>query len=269
MDKTYIIRKYAYQYNDVYNGFDGEGIIEYVSTNYEEAYATWQAKELAALRTAELNHTEPLAITDPAALAQSKQELDTYMQQNFGRTLFRFLNSDNTPEWFWTEMPTDATDEQLWEIRRITGIRYYSLITFDETSSYYTVEIKPPIRTYEAATWPDQYKGLITCNRETMFFNTAEEAMNRLGHYIMDFTLQGSLEELSHMPNVLRQLIDSDEILRYNDATKQLSIVIPWGRNHSAGKILSQFFEILKEPLIILHQMSLEEARKIRFFTYE
>lgn len=266
MDKTYIIRKYAYQYNDVYNEFECEGDIEYVSNNYEEAYAAWRTRELEAFKTAELNHVEPLAITDPEMLARSKQELHDYMQANFGVNLFRFFNPDGTPEWFWTEMPVNATDEQLWEIRRITGVRYYSLTTFDEDASFYTLEIRNPICIIADR---DDSTGLITYNGEVMFYNSPEDAMNSLGHHLFKFDLTGTPEELSDMPDLLRQLIVSDEIFSYGETGRQLTVNVPWGRNQSAGKILVQFFALLKEPLVVLHKMPLEEARKTRFFTYE
>lgn len=270
MDKTYIIRKYNYQYNDVYNEFECEGDIEYVSNNYEEAYATWYARELKALRTAELNHVEILGITDDDALAISKQELHEYMQINFGISLFRFLNADNTPEWFWIEMPESATDEQLWEIRRITGMRFYSLTTFDETDSFYTIGVKKPLVTWEEGAYPPHEKGLVTYNGEIMFFNSPEDAMNSLGQFIRSCIIPGTLEELSDMPEVLRQLIHMNEsMLRYDETTQKLFVSIPHRQTDNSSMILGQVFQLLKEPLVTLHRMSLEEARKIRFFTYE
>lgn len=249
----YIIRKRAYQFNDGWYEFQREGEIEFESENYEEAYQLWRAKEIAAFREMMFFRMEELVVGDHTGATHAKAALGEYLQTTFG------YDAENIYEYM--EAPSDATDDQIWEIRRITGISCYHLLSFEEAPHFYLLEIKG------AATYHGRNE-IVNWDDDPIFFNSPEEAMRHLGRYLMHFTLDGSPEELSDMPDVLRQIIQSDNIFGYREEQKKIDVQIHYGREHDSGHILTQFFETLREPLLTFHKITLEEAKNIKYPTY-
>ncbi len=68
---------------------------------------------------------------------------------------------------------------------------------------------------------------------------------------------KGTLEEISHSPNLLKQLIKNNKKINYSEETQVLKI----SGSQPAPYIAVN--ELLLNPLFEIHSLSLEEIRKI------
>lgn len=239
---TYVIRRIAYEYNDQFMEIQNGGDIDTTFDNYEEAHSAWRAKEIAAFRNALLTHFAPIASWDETG--------EIYRQQ-----LFAYMNFDaekNRKKGL--KIPKIASDEQVWEIRRLSGIRFYTLTEFSGNPEFYV------IRTFKPFFDEDE---LVNWNDTPILYNTYEEAMHDVTNQLMYFNLKGTPEELSDMPDIFRQLIDSHPMFVRDETPDMIDVVLYHYHTPEDNTLLYQFIEILKVKPFIIEKVSMDTIRKV------
>ena len=256
----FIIRKIAYHFSDEYLFSNNEGSIAGEYTDFDTAYAAWRALEIAAVRNTYLDQIEPLT---PILKEGEPYRLNVnqYLKENLN---IEFLV--HNPQWPSGHavkdgfmLPKTATDDQVWHIRELSGLKFYTLSAFEGTPSFFVIEKKAPF--FEDA-------GIITWGGAPIFFNTYEDAVNNIGNHIADFVLEGTPEELSDMPDILRQIIRSNEMFEV-DKNKQEIRVWVMDRDAVTNAKLKELFAVLKVPPFVIRSISIDEVRGIDHDVYE
>lgn len=239
---TYVIRKIAYEYNDTFSEIQNGGDIDAIFYNYDEAYTYWRTKEIAELRRWNLYNIQPVASWDGSG--------ETIMTE-----LEEFLHYDAEKQTvFSLRIPPTATDDEVWEVRRISGIRFYTLSSFEGTPHFYVIRLFTPFF--------DENE-LVNYNDTPILYNTYEEAINDLTNQLMYFNLKGTPEELSDMPDVFRQLVDSHPMFVPGEQPDTIDVVLYHYHSPEDNAVLHQFIEILKEKPLIIERISMDTIRKV------
>lgn len=217
---TYVIRKIAFEYNDATYDFVVEGGIEAYYHNYDNAFAAYNKLEQEALR--EVYRPEYY----PQVFNQDGTVNEDWDREGHGVLISEF-----------------GTDEEVGDIRRIHSGQFYTISVFVTTPYFYIIQTNlSHFKTEE----------IVDLDGFPMMFPSYEAATNHLGHLLLDFTLSGTPEELSDMPALLQQLIDSHPAIFEKQETGETLVTI-WYDNTVINEVLKILFELLREkPITIL-----------------
>lgn len=228
-NKTYVVRKIAYEFNDYSFDFVAEGGIE-------GHYDTWQSafQAFGKLERAALDHAQPV--------------LDRYPQAfNSNGTLnesFDPLRRDCIA------LPNAATSEERWDINRFKSGRFYTISVFDREPYFYIIETN-------RSHFKDEK--VLTFDRVPAIFPSHESATNYLGFCMESFNLYGTPEELSDMPALLQQLFDSyPDIFEIDEAWENKMMVRSWLADQGVNEALKILFGLLREKPFTIRKVKID-----------
>lgn len=260
--KTYVIRKVAYHYNDEYFYAHTLGGIQNIYHDEAEAKKKFLALETQAFRWLDLGNIKELSPCGyPNEYKQQREALDQYFREILGESLFR--NSRHDDRLYMkldTYLPKHLTDEQIMQIREITGIRFYELGEFENEVVFYAIWITRDEKFYSIDAG--------SSGESIYFFNSYEEAIKGakelFRYFLQDKSLTGTLEELTEQPSILMSLIQQSNSLRLdqNKATLEIDYYLN-------GDDLISLNALLKQPIFEIRTLSLSEAKKIPHTPFE
>ncbi len=272
----FIIRQIAYHYSDenLYEHCEG-GIID-IFKEKEKAESHYRRMEIAEFRAARLGDLPPIAScsTDKNGV---REKLHDYFVKNFDEPLLTDHNGFKFAE-VETYIPENATAEQIWEIKEMTGIRFYTLAEFEDKPIFYTLSIDGKLhQTFdnEFAFGENDDDEFVRNNRvigAPYFYNSKknalDDAINVLRYSRNGFEFKGSLNSLSLMPSLIESLITESECAKYDKMNEILKISTP---ERNSGEIPKFFaiLELLKNNPIKIEEFSLDEAKEINHGIYE
>lgn len=260
--KTYIIRKVAYHYSDEYLYVHTLGGIQDIYHDELQAKQKLQGLESQQFKALDLGDIEQLSPCGyPNTFKQQRELLDQYLQQILGKSLFHKNSYDGRLHMeMGTYLPNHFTDEQIMQIREITGIKFYELAVFEDEVVFYGIWITQAKEFYRA-----EGGGY---GESSYFFNSYEQAMayikESLPDFIWDKPLQGKLEDLTEQPSILMSLIDQSDSLKYDPKNAILEIDY-----RLQGEELISLNAILKQPIFEIRTISLSDAKKIPHAPFE
>ena len=159
-----------------------------------------------------------------------------------------------------TYLPNHLTDEQIMQIREITGIKFHELAVFEDEAVFYGIWITRAKEFYSAKS--GHY------GEATYFFNSHHQAMEYakkwLQSSLLDKPLKGQLEQLTEQPSILMSLINQSNSLKYDPKNAILEI-----HYCLQGEELISLNALLKQPLFEIRTISLSEAKKISHTPFE
>lgn len=270
-NKKYIIRAVSFMYNDEFlfpmDGFGG------IKKTYDDlGEATGELKKLnhQAMKGIAPEQYQPISFCYKANNEESIA-LDAYLQKTFGQRLL--VPSDYSDGMMVDShyiFPIDLTEDQAWEIHQVSGIQHFALIEVEgEESGFWGIRL---------GKWSKNPGGWVSAsagkfNREThehlqknipLTYNSKEAAQNNISNQVYgisrtigDKGIHGSFEELSEMPEVLKNFVEQNQDIEY-DETNQ-SITFSW-LNDSQFTTLNG---LLKDKIVEVVPFPLDEIEAI------
>lgn len=254
MEKSFVIRKIAFLYNDEYSEVHTLGGIEQVFSDEEEALKALIRLERAAFEQVDLSTLEQFAgyVRDLVTVDQFNQ----YHQRRFGYEIIK-INEHEMCERD-TYLPKNLTDEDIFEIREISGIKFYDLAEFTGEPVFWGIWKRAP---------HFSNPGFVNYCDAPLFFNTVENArevaMSRLQEIFSEILIKGQLAELSDNPAILQSFIENSQNLNYNPETMHLSTRY---LSLEEAQVLN---ELLKDQVFEIKALELAEVESISHWVYE
>ena len=255
-NKTYVIRKVAYQYNDNHLYTKQLGAIEIAFTDEDEALLTLWELECTAFREADLGRFERFCGSAGVGAFQSeRQAVDRYLRGIFGRTVFTSFSNGNLYAPLGTQLPAEITDEQILHIRDLIGMKFYDLWVFDDEATFYGIWLPRKEMFFSEA--------MGKYGTSIYFFNTYDAALAAVKVRYSSFIwygdpLIGSLEELSDQPLLLQSLIEQHDGLIYR--RKKRHLYLHW---RGVGEAFVALNALLKQPVFEIRPISLDQAKQV------
>lgn len=259
--KIYVIRKLAYYYSDEYFYEGGPGGIEHVYYDESEALRQLQELESRAFRCLDLGNIEQLSpCGNEQHFRQQREALDHYFREILGKSLFTRDEHDSLYVDMHAYLPSQVSDEQIMQIRAISGIKFYELSVFENEAFFYAIWL--PRRNAFYSTGETDYGDAI------YFFNTHEEALAKAHDLLWHFRtleLPGSLADLSEQPAILQALIQQCDVPLYDEQ----KAVFTLNNHHLSGELFVMINALLKHPIFEIRTIALDEAAKIPHTPFE
>jgi len=282
--KTYIIRKSAYGYTDEHYFEMSLGSITDTFTDEAAAYQRLTELEIPLFRSydmSELEQTSPY--TSNEKYQDMREELDAYLKAEFGKS---FLMRHEPKGYLMAErnsyLGQDYTDEHIMKIREITGIRFHEMSVFENDVTFYAIWLPYSNKFYQIDRQDmiytiqhlkddvELYNAKLQEFRDAVFFyNSYDEALADATYpdayrLYTNIPLQGTLEELSEQPIMLKSFIETTIGVDY-DNDKQ-AIAINYGINPQDYAGLNA---LLKQPLFEIREFPYEDAKDIPHAPFE
>lgn len=269
--KIYVIRKIAYYYSDEFWFVNAPGGIEHVYYDEAEARQRLQELECPMFREQDLGDIEQLCCDYNERYTQQREALDQYLKEILGESL---LTRDDEYDDLYMEMetylPQQVSDEQIMQIRAISGVKFYDLSVFEDEAFFYAIWL-PGSHTFYST-------GDTSEGDSIYFFNTHEEAIERVQNLRWEFSvpgtelieLPGTLAELSEQPAILQSLIQQHDSLIYDEQTAVLTFHC--GPIRDLPGDTDEFVmlnALLKQPFFEICTISLAEAEQIPHTPFE
>ncbi|MEC7119607.1 MAG: hypothetical protein VXW65_06880 [Pseudomonadota bacterium] len=256
MATQYVIRKQIFHYTDEYHTVQNEpeyfmlGEFYQVFNDAKIAQESYRHLILASLRQPEI----------------SINGFDCEFTQEFQRLIWEKMGNQSYDLYETGLPPTTLSDDDLLELAHRTGWLPYALFSFEKEKPLYAVWVIP-LQKYliwhiEGACFPV----LVGDNGNDL----SEKAFctyrfNSLFHAIAEQTklcLEGSSEELSDSPELLKQFLALPDTGIMYDAEKRM---IEYNPNQSAlfQQYLHTFNSLLKKPFYELHPIRPEQIKQV------
>lgn len=270
-NKKYLIRATSFMYNDEYMfPMDGFGEIQNTFDNLEEATKELKLLNLRAMRGITPEQYQPISYCYKGNNEESI-ELDKYLQKEFGHQLLvPSTYSDGMMVDGHYNFPNDMTEEQAWEIHKISGIQHFAIIEVTgEASGFWGIQLgkwsKNPGGWASASAGKfDQEKHEYLQKNIPLYYNSKEEANKSLGNLVYGIArtikeegIKGSLEELSEMPQVLENFIQQNPDVKYNEESQ--SITFSWLTDSQFATLNG----LLKDKIVEIVPFPMEELEAI------
>ena len=265
--KIYFVRERGFRYNDECYGVEnGFGCVQSSFDNLEAA--TESLKELTrdAFCGMKIFEYDPLSyIPDKEEL----QKIDDFLVKELNQG---FIKPPSNPPYlniaYDYQLPNSLTKEQAWELRKLTGIEQFELIEGNKDEPVFW-GFKLGARSDRAGEWinRDASKWNETKTKRIhknipIFYNSKESAFKMLAGPLEDslFNLegdlelfQGSFEELSDTPGILKSFMEQNKKAKYNPDTQVFSNL------EYLGEKLVIFNSLLKIKLLEVIPIPTEE----------
>lgn len=271
--KIYVIRKIAYQYSDEFWFVNAPGGIEHVYYDEAEARQRLQELECPMFRDLDLGNIEQLSPCGCSQqFRQQREALDRYLKETLGKSLFTY---DDRYDDLYMEMhiylPQQVSDEQIMQIRAISGVKFYDLSVFEDEACFYAIWLPQNNAFYSTGNFGEGYA--------IYFFNTHEEALERAQSVRWGLSmpgaeppveLPGTLAELSEQPAILQSLIQQHDSLIYDE--QQAVLTFHCGPIRHLPHDKDEFImlnALLRQPFFEIRTISLAEAEQIPHTPFE
>ncbi|MEM7799639.1 MAG: hypothetical protein AAF633_10650 [Chloroflexota bacterium] len=257
--KQWVVREIAYRYDDNFYYVNAPGGIHDVYSDEADAYIAMWELECNRWRKTDLKDYQSFSFSSEEDAHSIRAILDEFCLKNLGYTLSKqWQETDYYHIPRGTYLPDWITDDQILELRELTGLTFFDVWEFADEPSFYGIWL---LRSGE---FLDEDMGKY--GRSIYFFNSHDEAIQEAVkriNYVVDyqrFPLKGNLEELSDQPLILSSLIAQSDLLTYHAEKKILNS--QW-RVPQFGETMVALNALLKEPFFEIRTISLEDARKV------
>ena len=241
MTKQYVIRSFEFAYNDEYYQLDGDlGAIQAVFDDAASAQAEMERLTVARLRAEdELCSYEPF--TEPEA--NFVERMDTFCVARCGKPLF-----DDDAAY---SLPEGLSDADVLELAQLAGFHPYQVAELPADGCFVALWL------LDEAKYAGTYSVNIAyqSNVEAFMENVPFEIQSKFPD-----ALHGTLEDLSHSPLLLRQLLASKPDLSYDEAKQTLSFKA-W---RVAGADLFALNALLKKPVFEIRRLTVAELQAMK-----
>ncbi len=256
--KIYFVRERGFCYNDeCYSVEDGFGCVQSSFDDLEAAMQSLKEHTRDAFRGMKIFEFSPLSyVSDKEEL----QKINDFLTQELNQG---FIQPPTNPPYlniaFDYQLPDSLSVEQSWELRKLTGIEQFELIEGNKDEPVFW-GFKLGARSERAGEWMDReaskwnetktkriYKNI------PIFFNSKEAAFKMLAGQLEDSLFnragdlelfQGSFEELSDTPGILKSFMEQNKEAKYNPDTHVFSNL------EYLGEKLVVFNSLLKVKLV-------------------
>lgn len=256
MEKSFVIRKIAFLYNDEFLGVHTLGGVEQVFSNEEEAMKVLIQLERAAFERTDLSDLEQFSGCGRRG-DLTAEFFNQYYQRRFGEEIVK-TNQYGLYCERGTYLPKNLTDEDVLDIREIGNIKFYDLAEFAGKPVFWGIWKKAPH-------FPNP--GFLNYCDAPLFFNTVENArevaMSKLRQIFSEILIKGPLAELSDNPAILQSLIENSQNLSYDPETMQLST------RYLSPEEAQVLNELLKDQVFEIKALELAEVESISHWVYE
>jgi hypothetical protein len=233
----YVIRRFEFAYNDECYMTDGElGRIEAAFDDEASAQAKLQRLVVQYLRTEDLSNYE--AFYEPEE--ELIERLNAFCIDRCGVPL---TDGDGHAN----ELPDGLSDADVFELAQIADLMPYQVVKV------------PPSGGFVALWLPQEeaYVGTDAYEQSIAYQTHVEALMADVPYELYDAfpsSWQGSFEELSDSPLLLRQLVAAEPRFTYDENTRTLSLANDlW---NVPGSVLFGLNALLKHPVFEIHTLS-------------
>ena len=243
-NKKYVIRGYQFGYNDECFYVEGNRI-ESTFSNKALAEKTYKELEVKAARDFDLAEVEALFEGDEEKLEACNQ----LVMESCG---IQILNEDGYIQYD-TYLPEQMSNDDVLKFVDIADMHSYQLLAFDANQKFYAIWIPEENSYYFSASeymenfvYEENQDDLMEIIEDIIYYNDWNPS-----------TFKGTLEEISHSPNLLKHLIKNNKKINYSEKTQVLKV------SGSNPKPYIAVNELLLNPLFEIHSLSLEKVIEI------
>ncbi len=242
MRQIFIIRGFHWGYNDE---------VYYPCGNYIKSTFVNEEKAKAALVSLERSHWQDMDLGETYQFFDTDQPLidrvNKFINEKCGKPLF---TDDDRRDIF---IPSQLSDEDFVEFLKISSLKAFKLIKFEEGQKFYTIffpDEQDYLKAYDEASTALVYSESID--------RLKEEAESELEyHWDEPIRLKGELSELSDTPIIFKTLIDNNKAIKYKKKKKRLTV------KSDNVEALFSVNELLKKPLFEIKTLTVDEVKKI------
>ena len=260
----YVIRKAAFHYSDDCAYFHTMGaIIGDVYNDSQEAHDNLMILEREAYLSTDLGDIEPFSGCSSDVPVDMMVNLQNYFEKELGLDILkvqhRKIYADRD-----SFLPESITNEQIKQIRNLSGLKFYDLVEFTDEPQFYGIWEKTPFYneegfkdTSEASETPDS----------VYFYNSYMEAYEKGIYYCYsDFNgteIEGKLEEISDTPIILQTFIESSSNISYDESRESLTIKSMWIKEWAS------LYTLLKNKPFEIRVLNFEDVKNCEQYAYE
>ncbi len=257
--KLWVVREIAYQYNDNYYYLNSPGGIHDVYDDEADALIAMWEMEVERFRKMHLGDYEFFHGAGDDHHQTMRKRLDSYLKEALGETIFEEITGRDdlfVPKRIY--LPKWLTDDQILEIRELTGIKFFDVYEFEDEAVFYGIWLR------QDSDFLKEDMGKY--GSSIYFFSSYDVALNeakKRARWVIDFLhprWRGEIGTLTNQPSVLKTLIEMSESLIYDEKKKMLQFF--W-RHPSFGDDLVALNSLLIEPIFEIRPISLEDAQQI------
>ncbi len=240
----YVLRAYHFGYNDE-NFYVCGASINDVYTDRAEAEAEYRRLQLEYLRSIDLGEHEKFFNGEEAYI----RKMATFIEDRTGHSIIA--------EQGWVDMGTDAhaemSDDDLFEFGEAGELHAYKLIEYEDEPTFYA--LWDPRRGEYFKEFDEGYEGLLYGASEEELMRMLDERQGSIAWF--EWEGQGTLDELTDNPELLRKLIESNYSIEYNEDAGILSFEDVNAREANALN------ELMKTPIFEVRELSLDAVVEI------
>lgn len=240
----YVLRAYCFGYNDENFYVCGTRISE-VFEQRDQAEAAYRKAQLEYLRDIDLAEHENIFNGEEAYL----RKLAEFVEAKTGKNII----SDNDWIELGTDTHTEMSDDDLFEFGELGELHAYKLIAFDDEPVFHA--LWNPVEEKYFQTIDEGFEGFV-------YGASRDEAMKMIESHDINLDWeglekQGTLDELSDNPTVLRQFIASTAEIEYDESDAVLRFGYPETEHVIALNAL------LKEPIFEIRELTVAEIKDL------
>ncbi len=245
---TYVIRENCFFYDDCYDAYVGSKIAYYF-TDRVVAEAEYKRLEIEAVSFVCLWNQETLWNAQEAFEPELRflKELDAFVLSCCGQHILE----DGRVK---IKLPKNMQDDDIFEFVQRAGIQKYEIFEFEEESIFYAI-------------WINREQHWFIKERESSAYLAYEQSVEKLLESLQDgyfnsfseedFIYQGTLDEMSETPMLLRNILANLEWVKYDEVQQCLTI-----SSYDVSAIL-QLNSLLKPPIFEVKALSLQQVLEI------
>jgi hypothetical protein len=248
----YVIREIIYYYDDQFELELCEGGIDEVFDDKSVALQAFDNKETKRIKEANLYITVPIA--NGSGDDSIQQKLHDYFVENFNLPLITeqhgYLGIHDE-----FEIPQSATNQQILEIRNLTGIRFHTLTEFSNEAVFYTIRYNGELIESQGHDWQNDVE-----IKAPYFYNSREEAIQNIPY--KNYNTVDKIEDLIETPSILEHYISTCKDVNYDVENSELSVKFS-SEHKSDWEKQRSLLILLKNSPIKLEELSLQDAQNI------
>ncbi|MGK7946850.1 MAG: hypothetical protein AB4058_20515 [Microcystaceae cyanobacterium] len=240
----YVIKSQLFGYNDEYMEVY-HSKIHSSYTKLSEAIEQYQTLEIQAARRIDYLDLMPSIFY---STKEFRQALVNFIKSKTG-AIFNLERFQEIPQC----LPKSLSDEDVLNFISLANINSYQLVSFNQSPKFYALWLLRNNQ-YLIRERDESYSLVYHSSPDELF-----EELEVLGYDYdeQDNLLKGELNELSDQPILLKQLIQTNSELNYDDQTKELKI------RGTQTKTYIQLNSLLKRPWFEIRELNLEQVVKI------
>ena len=253
MNKTFVIRKMAYHYNDEHLFVHTLGGIENTFTSEEEAKSEFLRLERSALEEIDLGDTAQLSGCSKDFLKEATN-FKSYYKRKFNQDIVKINEHGTIHCERGTTIPKGLSDDDILQIRRTLDLKFYELSSYDGEPKFYGIWLK------------EESKFKEYCGAPYFYDNYAEALKairSELTYHFHNKKIPGSLESLTKNPSFLKSLISNSNNLEYDTSNQTLKVKY---LNQDEATALN---ELLNSKPHEIKEISYSNVKDIEHWIYE